>query len=440
MRLYYDCDDENGRQRLASTIFLFLLVANGAILALALMGAKPLARHLFGSARHVVPLVLVLSNTFINGFFFIPFHLLRIEGRSVQFSALTFTRAACTVVLRVLLIAVVHLGVLGFILSDTIVAIVFVVVLLPWFARLVRPIFSRQVLREALRFGLPRVPHGLAQQVIGPGTDGYLLRLFLPGPRALASIGVYGIGATFGLTLKLFLSAFEYAWAPFYFGTMGESNAKEIFSRVATYGVAVLVLLASGLAAISYDLVATMTRPEFRYAARVVGVGDVGGAPDAASVDWVEKAIGSKQGVVSIRNTAADQLSRDLTDAERAALPQYEGELLLKTHGVGCYTSQAAMKTWNRRNELLADAAERASVAAEWLGGPRYPRERLRTAWIRETVPAKRKELLDSFQVRAFEAVPYAYFGQYSPAYAARKTLKNLDQYWGIPTLWALDK
>ncbi len=68
------------------------------------------------------------------------------------------------------------------------------------------------------------------------------------------------------------------------------------------------------------------------------------------------------------------------------------------------------------------------------------PLDELRTAWIRETVPAKRKELLDSFQVRAFEAVPYAYFGQYSPAYAARKSLKNLDAYWGIPTLWALDK
>ena len=68
------------------------------------------------------------------------------------------------------------------------------------------------------------------------------------------------------------------------------------------------------------------------------------------------------------------------------------------------------------------------------------PLDELRTAWIRETVPAKRKELLDRFQERAFEAVPYAYFGQYSPAYAARKSLKNLDQYWGIPTLWALDK
>ena len=68
------------------------------------------------------------------------------------------------------------------------------------------------------------------------------------------------------------------------------------------------------------------------------------------------------------------------------------------------------------------------------------PLDEIRTAWIRETAPARRKELLDSFQVRAFEAVPYAYFGQYSPAYAARKTLKNLDQYWSIPTLWALDK
>src|SRR6266536_2274622 len=34
-----------------------------------------------------------------------------------------------------------------------------------------------------------------------------------------------------------------------------------------------------------------------------------------------------------------------------------------------------------RRNELLADAAEKASVAAEWLGGRAYPLERLNKAW-----------------------------------------------------------
>jgi alpha-mannosidase len=116
---------------------------------------------------------------------------------------------------------------------------------------------------------------------------------------------------------------------------------------------------------------------------RYFGVGDQGGAPDAQSVEWVEKAIANPDAKVQVKNTSADQLSRDLTDKEIAALPEYQGELLLKTHGVGCYTSQAAMKTFNRRNELLADAAERASVAAEALAGLAYPRDRLRTAWTR---------------------------------------------------------
>ena len=44
-------------------------------------------------------------------------------------------------------------------------------------------------------------------------------------------------------------------------------------------------------------------------------------------------------------------------------------------------TSEAYHKRWNRKNEILADAAEKASVAAEWLGGRPYPRERLNDAW-----------------------------------------------------------
>jgi peptide/nickel transport system substrate-binding protein len=67
--------------------------------------------------------------------------------------------------------------------------------------------------------------------------------------------------------------------------------------------------------------------------------------------------------------------------------------------------------------------------------------DELRTAWIRETVPAKRKELLDAFQRRAYETVPYINLGQYSPAFAARKNLKNFEHMWsGLPTVWMLDK
>ena len=38
-------------------------------------------------------------------------------------------------------------------------------------------------------------------------------------------------------------------------------------------------------------------------------------------------------------------------------------------------------KRWLRKEELLADAAEKASIAAEWLGAEPYPLERLNDAW-----------------------------------------------------------
>jgi len=116
---------------------------------------------------------------------------------------------------------------------------------------------------------------------------------------------------------------------------------------------------------------------------RLFGVGDVGGAPQASSVDWLEKSLANKNGAVEVRNVSVDQLAHDLTAQQVAALPMYEGELTMKTHGVGTHTSQAANKLLNRSNELLADAAERASVAAEMLAGLEYPGERLREAWTR---------------------------------------------------------
>jgi alpha-mannosidase len=116
---------------------------------------------------------------------------------------------------------------------------------------------------------------------------------------------------------------------------------------------------------------------------RYFGTGDIGGAPDEESVDWLEKSLKNQAGIAEIRNTSSDQLTRDLTPQEIAALPEYDGELTMKTHGVGCYTSQAAMKRFNRENELLGQAAEQTAVAAELLTGLPYPRERLREAWIR---------------------------------------------------------
>lgn len=265
MRFYFDCPDQPARQRLASTQFYFLLVTNGPLLAIGLFAARWLGPYLFDTHQYDWTLRLLLVNTFVVGFYYLPFHVMRIEGRTSTFIALGFSRSLATILMRLLLIIALQWGVHGVVLSDIVVTAVFTLVLTRWFAPLIRPVFSMEVLRESLRFGLPRLPHGVAQQVIG-SSDKYVLGRFV----SLHEVGLYSTGSSFGQGMKLFLSSFEQAWAPFYFGVMREPDAKATFARVTTYGVLVLALLATGLAACARDVITIIMPPAFHPAAEIV--------------------------------------------------------------------------------------------------------------------------------------------------------------------------
>ena len=115
---------------------------------------------------------------------------------------------------------------------------------------------------------------------------------------------------------------------------------------------------------------------------RYYGTGDTGGSPTLGSVRSVEKGIKGK-GPVEIISAASDQLFKDYQPfSSHPELPVFNGELLMDVHGTGCYTSEAAMKLYNRQNEQLGDAAERAAVTADWLGG-NYPGKTLTDSWKR---------------------------------------------------------
>jgi alpha-mannosidase len=137
------------------------------------------------------------------------------------------------------------------------------------------------------------------------------------------------------------------------------------------------------------------------------GTGDVGGAPNEETVKRLEAIITKGravfptqaeidsrtepkasapsikvgEGPVNVVSARADQMFLDITPKEAAALPRYTGELELINHSAGSLTSQAYQKRWIRQQELLADAAEKSSVAAAWLGARSYPLERLNNAW-----------------------------------------------------------
>jgi alpha-mannosidase len=113
---------------------------------------------------------------------------------------------------------------------------------------------------------------------------------------------------------------------------------------------------------------------------RYYGVGDRGGSPHESSVKMLEKSV-SSGGPLKVISSKADQMFIDLTPAQIAKLPRYKGDLLLTGHSTGELSSEAFMKRCERKIENLADAAERSSVAAEWLGSAAYPMEKINAAW-----------------------------------------------------------
>jgi alpha-mannosidase len=135
------------------------------------------------------------------------------------------------------------------------------------------------------------------------------------------------------------------------------------------------------------------------------GTGDIGGAPREESVKRLEAivtqgtislpargfffrgersdgpAVKVGDGPVHVISANAEQMFLDITPSQAAGLPRYTGEMELTNHSAGSLTSQGYQKRWLRKEELLADAAEKASLAAEWLGARPYPMQRLNDAW-----------------------------------------------------------
>lgn len=110
------------------------------------------------------------------------------------------------------------------------------------------------------------------------------------------------------------------------------------------------------------------------------GYGDGGGGP---ARDYIENVIREKdmQGVPRTRFAAPNELFEDCEhDYQTGAgeKPTYVGELYFQCHR-GTYTSQAAIKNYNRRSEVAMREAELWSVLA--MDRQEYPHHELNDAW-----------------------------------------------------------
>jgi O-antigen/teichoic acid export membrane protein len=263
-RIYYEQETDRDRRTFTTTIFIAAATVSLSLFALTIAASQPISRLLLGTGRHYI--ILVAADTFLNAFAFVPMNLFRIQERSTYFTSVSIFRNALNAGLKVLLV-VAGWGVAGVLWSDVLSSAVFVLVLSPALVKSLGTGFSWTMLREALSFGLPKVPHSVAYQVLNL-SDRKLLDLL----STRAEVGLYHVAYQFGTGVKFFLSAFELAWSPFVYSLLKRGDAPQTLARIATYAAIVLFAIGLAIAVLARELLMLMTAPEFHSGYPVIPV------------------------------------------------------------------------------------------------------------------------------------------------------------------------
>ena len=269
-RIYYELTSDRDRKILATTLFASAFSISTVLFAVCALSAGPLGRLLLGEevseSRVTTWILLVAADTFLNTFAFVPMNLFRIQGRPTAFSVMTLFRSFLNIGLKLGLV-VSGWGVSGVLLADVAASLLFVLALFPTLILNLAPGFSWSMLSRAAAFGLPKVPHGLAHQVLNL-SDRKLIEIF----STLAASGLYHIGYVMGTGVKFFLSAFELAWSPFVYAQLEKPDAPRILARIATYAFAALCGFGLLNAIFGRELLFLMAEPKFHAAHTVIPI------------------------------------------------------------------------------------------------------------------------------------------------------------------------
>ena len=270
-RFYYDCKDKRERETLLGTLLIFSL-ASTLILTFLLFALGDLIWRFVGKEIPFYPyMALTIGTVFLGNLGVLPRVLFRVQNQVPRFFRLSLAQSVLTVSLSVLFVVWFALGPLGPVLATFIVAAFFFAVYGYCLRGHVRMVFRWAIARRALAFGLPEIPLRWGSWALKVAD-----RLILQHFTSLSVVAIYSVGYSVSkMPFDLVGNAVHWAIVPFFYSTAkkeSEARSKEIFSRVATYNVAVLAGLALATTLFGRELIEILASAKYAEAVAIVPI------------------------------------------------------------------------------------------------------------------------------------------------------------------------
>lgn len=273
VRHYYDyVNSRDGVREYIGTVFLFSLsVSFLTIIALTVFGS-----FLFGPLFSKIPfrpyILLTLWAALFGTTGNILLSLYRAREQADRYVALRVGKFVISLGIIIYLVVVLRQGALGQIRGGFFTELIFFFIFLLLIFREGIFKFSIPKLKNALRFGLPVVPHLLSGWVLA-----VFDRILLERMTSLSEVGLYNLGYRIGMVMSLFVSAINFAWTPIFFDiAKNAQNPRNILSRMFTLYTVVVSTLAVGVILFSREVTLMMAAEPFHEAIIVIPTVAVG--------------------------------------------------------------------------------------------------------------------------------------------------------------------
>ena len=271
MRFFIPEKDQKRRQEIFSVVYLSILVSTAIITAALFLAEAPLSSLLLGDDPATSVFALAFIILMLDGLSFMPVLYYRSIQKPLRYVSIIFSEVVINLGLNVLLVGFWGWGLKRVLLANISSSLIKLLVASPAIFKNLNFTWNTRIWKDLLKFGLPTVPAVLFAMVVALG-DRFLIKYFFD----QATVGIYSAGYKIGMIMALMVTAFRFAWHPFFLSLSDQENARETFAKILTLFVIVgsfvfllVSLLAPPVLTMDFNGKAIIT-PEYADGLRIV--------------------------------------------------------------------------------------------------------------------------------------------------------------------------
>lgn len=371
-RFYFDRPDRTHRDKVITHVFYVDFVYPGLLLGTLAAFMPQVAELVMGAPGYTAYFLVGIATLFFQNLSDLPFTLLRLEHRPWTFTGFTLARVLVQVPLALVLLAVFHLGPMGYLLANLLTAIALNLAALPVYVPHLRLVWDAALLREMLSFAVPAMFTALSFYLLKV-SDRYFLLHF----QGKAEVGLYTVANSLAQPLYIVGMAFRMAWPQWHYARLHDPERhKRLVARSATYFMAANGALLVAIGLVLPAVVHLLLRPAFWEVDATTFVLTLSVALyNLYFVFWVGANVAKKNRLIPVITLVASAVNVSLN---LVLVPRYGMWAAAWTTviGFGLLAVQVFFVSrryypipYEWRRLLLVGLATAATWAATWLGG-----------------------------------------------------------------------